>query len=324
MGTSGRFQALMDTAFRMTSVQCFRALRVVKATAREARYTIRRARVIVVARAANRLSGRSVRPMLSILMTVVIASQTFVPLSASASSGSESSKTRPARASKTRVAARLQIAPQDSSIQAAQVNHAPVLSGRVEGTVRQLAGENVTLNGNAVITSALLVPGTPQVVLNGHATIGTTVQGTGSAQPPNYTVTLNSNASLGSLVTRTDPIPMPTVSAPPAPTGTQDVQVNSSNPTINFATLRDLTLTGNAGKVAVPHGTYRNFTANGKSAFVFGVSGATQPAVYNLTRLTINGGASIQVAGPVLLTLGADFVLNGSAGVSTNPLLLTV
>jgi hypothetical protein len=71
----------------------------------------------------------------------------------------------------------------------AVVRHAPQINAaRVEGSVRQLLGEDstligeeVTLSGSAVITSDLLVPGTPQVTLNGNPSFGGTVDGTGSA-----------------------------------------------------------------------------------------------------------------------------------------------
>jgi hypothetical protein len=84
------------------------------------------------------------------------------------------------------------------------VGHAPSLNGngRVEGSLRQLTGETVRLNGGAVITNDLQVPGTPTVLLNGSSTFGGTSQGTGSAQPTNYQVTLNGTSTtvLGHLV----------------------------------------------------------------------------------------------------------------------------
>src|SRR4030088_1838817 len=63
------------------------------------------------------------------------------------------------------------------------VRHAPSLNGngRVEGSLRQLTGESVILNGGGVITNDLQVPGTPTLVLNGTPTFGGTIQGTGSA-----------------------------------------------------------------------------------------------------------------------------------------------
>src|SRR5260370_36201782 len=131
--------------------------------------------------------------------------------------------------------------------------------------------------------------------------------------------------SLGLLVTRPNPVPMPTVTAPPAPTGTRDVQITAAGQSIGDpATLRNLTLNGTFPNVAVPAGTYGAFSANGSCGFIFGVAGATQPAVYNLTSLTLNSSTVLQVVGPVILNLGSSLTLNGNAGASTNPTWLTV
>jgi len=110
------------------------------------------------------------------------------------------------------------------------VRHSPSLNGngRVEGSVRQLTGENVTLNGGAVITNDLQVPGVPTLLLNGNPTFGGTIQGTGSSQPTNYQVTLNgATATLGHLATRNDPISLASVGAPPASQGTRNVTIGS-------------------------------------------------------------------------------------------------
>jgi hypothetical protein len=140
----------------------------------------------------------------------------------------------------------------------ATVRHGFTINGRIEGSVQQLTGESTTLNGGGVLTGDLLVPGVPTLHLNGNPTFGGTVQGTGSAQPTNYPVTINGSAQLGHLVTRTDPTTMPSVAAPPASTGTRDVTINNSSQSPgNFATLRDLTLNGNVGLITVPAGTYR-------------------------------------------------------------------
>lgn len=219
-----------------------------------------------------------------------------------------------------------QLTPEEQAIEAARVRHAPTINaGRVEGSIRQLTGETVTLNAGAVITSALLVPGTPSVTINGNPNFGGTVEGTGSTQPSGYDVILNGNSTLGRLVTRVDPIPLPTVDPPPQPTGSRDVVINQSGQSPgDFATIRDLTLNGNVGNVAVPPGTYRNFVANGGAGFIFGISSGTEPAVYNLARLTLNANAVLDVVGPVVLTLGNNLTLNGPAGASTDPRLLTL
>ncbi len=210
-------------------------------------------------------------------------------------------------------------------VEAAAVRHAPVLNGRVEGSVRQLLGESVTLNNAGSVSGDLLVPGTPTVRINGTPNFGGTVNGTGSTQPAGYFVTLNRGSTLGRLVKRTDAIVFAAVEAPPASLGTRSVTINSPGQSVgNFATLRDLTVNSNVGLINVPPGTYRNFTANG-GGFVFGVAGSTQPAVYNLNLLTLTSGTQIRVAGPVILTLDTALTANGATvGTSANPNWLTL
>ena len=183
----------------------------------------------------------------------------------------------------------------------------------------------MTLNGGATITEKLYVPGTPTVRRNGNPNFGGVIEGGGSAIPTNYQVTLNGNATLGNLVNRTNPVALTPVAAPPTPTGTRDVSLNNPNDQIgDFATLRNLTLNGNAGTRSVSPGTYGNFTVNGSSVLIFGIANATEPAIYNLQGLTLNGGTQLQIVGPVTLTLRNGTNINGSIGNAANPLWLTV
>jgi rhamnogalacturonan endolyase len=186
-----------------------------------------------------------------------------------------------------------------------------------------LLGENVAFSGNSSISNDLLVTGTPSVQVNDNALYAGALDGPGSAAPSNYTVTLSGNALLRYLVRRINPVALPTVTAPPAPAGTRSVSLTlaGQNPG-DFATLRNLTLSGNAGLVVVPPGTYGNFVANGNSGFVLGVAGATQPAVYNLQSLSLNvlpGSAKLQIVGPVIITLANSTLLNGTTGSAANP-----
>lgn len=212
-----------------------------------------------------------------------------------------------------------------SSVVAAVVRHAPTLNGRVEGSIQQLTGENVTPNGGSVVTGDLYVPGTPTLRLNGQPSFGGIVEGSGSSQPSGYRVTLNGSATLGRLVTRTDPVAMPPVPTPPAATGTRNVVLNAPGQGVgNWGTVRDLTLNGNVGVVSVPPGTYRNFTANGNSGFELGVAGSVQAAQYNLQQLTMNGQTELRIVGPVHLTLNGQVSINGSAGSGSMPTALAL
>ncbi len=208
---------------------------------------------------------------------------------------------------------------------AAIVRHAPVLNGDIDGSVQVLLPESTTLNGGAMISGDLLVPGAPNVVLNGHPTYGGTLNGSGAATPTSYTITLNGNAVLRHVVRRTDAIALPAVAAPPAPAGTRNVSINNAGQNAgDFATLRNLTLNGNAGQFAVPPGTYGSFTANGSSGFTLGIVGATQPTIYNFQNLTLNGNSQLQVVGPVIVTFANGVSLNGTAGSSAHPEWLTL
>jgi hypothetical protein len=202
----------------------------------------------------------------------------------------------------------------------ALVRHAPTLNGRVEGSIRQMTAENATLNGNAQVTGDLLVPGTPTVRLNGSPSYGGTHDGTGSATPFNHTITFNGGAALRHVVRRSDALALPVVAAPPPPAGTRSVSLNKpGQPPGDFATLKNLTLNSNVGQIAVPPGTYGNFTANSGSGFTLGVAGATTPAAYNFQNLTLNSNSRFTVAGPVVVTVDGGFSTNTGMGSPEHP-----
>lgn len=211
------------------------------------------------------------------------------------------------------------------SAQTALIRHAPTLNGRVEGSIHQMTAQNVTLNGGAEVTGDFLVPGSPAIRLNGNPIYGGTLEGSGAATPTTHTITLNGNARLGHVVRRTDPVVWPTVAAPPAPTGARNVALNNANQSPGeFVTLKNLTLNGGVGAVTVPPGSYGNFTANASSSFVLGVAGATTPAVYQFQNLTLNGNSTLQVIGPVIVTVKNGISANGGMGTATHPEWLTL
>ena len=97
-------------------------------------------------------------------------------------------------------------------------------------------------------------------------------------RPPASRSPLNGGASLRHVVRRIDPATLPTVAPPPPPAGTRDVVLNGPGQSPgDFATLRNLTLNGGAGTVAVPPGTYGRFIANGSAGFVLGVAEERRP-----------------------------------------------
>jgi RHS repeat-associated protein len=212
----------------------------------------------------------------------------------------------------------------------AVVNHAPQLdSGRVEGALWQLLPENVVLDGTDAITSDLLVPGVPTVVVgSGKPSFDGVIEGVESTQPTGYSVTISNNASLRHVITRTNPINLTPVPAPTATTGTRDVFMSKAVESIgDAATLRHLSISGKAGAVAVPPGSYGKFTANGHTQFVLGVANSTTASVYDIEELSLSGGSELRLVGPVKLNVRGNVSLSGSTvGAADNPqhLLLSV
>jgi len=205
----------------------------------------------------------------------------------------------------------------------AVVRHAPELNdGRVEGALWQLLGENIFMAGNSTITSDLLVPGTPTVsIIDGQPTFGGVIEGSDSTQPTNYQLNLSGNASLRFLITRTDPMTLTAVPLPPEPAGTRIVSLTQAGQSAgDFSTLRDLSLSGKAGAVIVPPGTYGKFSASSRSAFIFGVANATEPSTYNLEELSLSGSSELRLVGPVILNVKNKVSLVGSTlGAAEDP-----
>jgi Bacterial Ig domain/Bacterial TSP3 repeat len=202
----------------------------------------------------------------------------------------------------------------------ALVKHAPAISGTIEGSVQQMTGENAALGGRAVVHGDLLVPGRPLIRLHGHPCYGGTSEGSGSMAPGGYLITLSGDAELRHVVRRTDPLPLPPVDSVPPPSGRRSVTLHRPGQSPgDFGSVRNLTLGENAGRVAVPPGCYGEFAAGGRSGFVLGVAGATQPSVYSLQRLTLEGSAGLEVVGPVALNVAGSAVISGPAGSAEHP-----
>lgn len=194
----------------------------------------------------------------------------------------------------------------------ALVRRAPSIAGGVDGSIQVLTGQNITLAGNAWISGDLLVPGTPTLNLSGLPTIAGTLDESGSTSPSDYAVNLGGRAVLRYLVRRIDPVVIRPVAAPPAPVGTRNVALTTAGADPgSFATIRNLSISGSAGEVVVPPGTYGTLTTTGNTAFVLGHAGAMQPDVYNLQGLSVNGGR-VKVVGPVLIVSAGAVTLNGT------------
>jgi hypothetical protein len=187
------------------------------------------------------------------------------------------------------------------------VDHAPVLNGNAafEGSIQMLAAENVSMSGNAYISGDLLVPGTPTLRTSGNAMVAGTINAGGTATPTNYQVSLSGNALLRYLVRQVNPVAMPTVA--PAP---------SSN--------RNVTLNGNTPPTTLASGNYGTVIVNGNTTLIVGVAGATTTSIYNIQNLTLNGNGTLEVVGPVSITVNNSVMLNGHGGASAHPEWLTL
>jgi rhamnogalacturonan endolyase len=203
--------------------------------------------------------------------------------------------------------------------------HAPRIAGTLAGSAQMLLPENVSLAGGVVVSGDLLVPGSPQVLLNGSPSYGGTVEGSGDPAPSGYAVTLSGAAALRHVVRATDPVEMPSVPTPTPPSGTRDVVLRSPGESPGaFSTLRDLSLRENVGQVVVPPGSYGTFSATSGSGFTLGSPAAGVPAVYNLQGLTLKEGSRLEIRGPVILNVGSGVTIQGEAGNSGKPEWLTL
>jgi RHS repeat-associated protein len=211
----------------------------------------------------------------------------------------------------------------------AVVRHGLVLNGRLEGNCQQLTGETAVFNSPSNLVGDFLVPGTPTIHVNGTVFWSGQTTGIGSSSPSGYSITLNSGAHLGHIVTRTNPITMPAVPVPPNPTGTRNITINSPADAAavgNWATVKNVTLNSGSGNVTVPPGTYGTFTSNtsGGKGFVFGTAG--QSTVYNLQGLTLNSASRLTVVGTVVINIKNAVTVNATAvvGNSATPSALSV
>ncbi|MEJ2627388.1 MAG: PKD domain-containing protein, partial [bacterium] len=190
-----------------------------------------------------------------------------------------------------------------------------VNTGVIQGAAQQLTGQQIKMEGNALLQGDLLVPGTPSISVQEQAQYTGIQEGSGSTEPSGYTITLRGNASVGWIRTRTDPVDMPQVVPPAAPAGTRYVNLNQPGDSPgDFATIRNLTLNADYGTLSVPPGTYGHFTANSQTGFVLGIPGSAQPVVYEFEYLTINANSTLEVVGPVIVIVGQGFNPNGQVG----------
>ena len=188
----------------------------------------------------------------------------------------------------------------------ALLQNPPVLVGSatIDGSVQVLSPKNISLSGTSVISSDLLVPGTPTVTTSGSASFAGVVVGPGAASPANYSITLAGSALLRQVVEQSNPLTLPTVTAGPP---------SSANLSLNAA----------SGTVPLAAGNYGAVLVNGAN-LVLGSAGATVPAAYNFQSLSVGGGGKISVLGPVVLVVSGKAAINGNVGNAAAPAWLVL
>ncbi len=201
---------------------------------------------------------------------------------------------------------------------------------------------NINFNSGAQIQQGnVYFPGTPVIDLqNGGVIVGNqyNADGTqvipatdtrkivdlnGSIYPNNYTVRFNNNAVVqGKVYRRSTPPLFPTVSAPPSPTNSNGVNINSPQSTpINPALTANVNLNNGAGDVKLSPGSYGSLNASSGTSFVIGDPNSTTPQVYSFKGLNLNSGSQLKVVGPVILTMSGNLFINGGSilGNSAHP-----
>jgi len=190
------------------------------------------------------------------------------------------------------------------------VRHAPQCDGEINGSLELATPESVTLTDSVAISGDLLVPGSPSLLLAGLPMIADSRDETGSPEPRDYSISLNGSSVLRCLVRRVQPPMMPSLAAPDLPATARDVVVNSFTATASANAADRSTV---AAPVA-PHldgGTYRDVSVQAGAELILGHAGATAPDVYALRSLALHEGASLQLAGPVVLVVSDGVDIKG-------------
>jgi autotransporter-associated beta strand protein len=207
----------------------------------------------------------------------------------------------------------------------ALVREASEIHGQIDGSMQLVTAAPFALSGQSFVSGDILVPGMPEIQVQGAATLAGVKDAAGAASPGDYDVALTGNSLARYVVRRVDAIPLPVAAVAQPPTGSRDVALHNENQNPgNFSTIRNLTLGGNVGPVVLPAGAYGELTAGGNSSFILGVAGGTEPAVYYVQSLVLNGNASVVIAGPVRLILAQDVTFSRSVEVAANSGSLTV
>ncbi|MEO7098156.1 MAG: Ig-like domain-containing protein, partial [Luteolibacter sp.] len=192
--------------------------------------------------------------------------------------------------------------------------------GRVKGSVRVMSGDHFNLNSGLTIDGSLIVPGTPEITVNGGASSPPISDGSGPVQPSGYRITINGGVSMGGITRKVDAVALPSAPAPVVGTGSRSVNINQPGDSPgDFATIRSLTVNAQGATINLPPGRYERITLNGGSTLHLQAGTTALPALYEIQQLDINGGCHISVPGPVLLRLKNSLNMNAYLGNAAHP-----
>lgn len=200
------------------------------------------------------------------------------------------------------------------------VRHAPVIRGRIDGSVQVMANEEITLSGAAAVTGDLRVPGRPAVKVSGAANWGALVDLTAGPVASAPVIVLEGGAQVQRIVRGVSPV----VLAWPVPlrvvAGTRSVALTRPADAVgDFATVKNLTVGAGAGPRTIPAGVYGDLALEGRATVVLGVAGATSPAFYQFNQLQVTPQASVTVVGPVVVTVAGELTCGGTMGTAAQP-----
>ena len=186
------------------------------------------------------------------------------------------------------------------------------LDGTINGSVHLQGATDLNLNATAEISGDLLVPGNPNINVNGNPNFGVE-QGDGVVNVNPYSININSGVTLGKVITHSDPISLVKIAAPQAPQGQNQITLNKDQSFSDWANLRSLILNSSYGNINVPAGVYDEFTLNADTSITLGVTNSTVPTVYDFTSLSLNSDSELILAGPVILNVKSGLTLNNNS-----------
>ena len=158
-------------------------------------------------------------------------------------------------------------------------NNSAIRGSVIVASVATGTQPNLTLANNGSVTGDVFLPGTPTVT--GIAT-NRVINLDGPVNPTNYTFAVGGGTTTigGNVYRRITPTPLPAV----------------TNPT-------GLVTRSNQSSGTLLPGSYNTVSPGNNQSITLGIAGATNPAVYSITNFTTGNNVTVNVVGPVILTL---------------------